>query len=62
MAADDLETQGSKASSTMVLTCIAWNILVSAPEGLKPIFKVSLYTVAIENILFIRRHIQDDNF
>ena len=34
MAADDLATQGARASVAMVLPKLSWNILLSAPQGL----------------------------
>ena len=34
MAADDLAIQGTRSSAAMVLTELAWNNPVSAPEGL----------------------------
>ena len=32
MAADDLAMEGARASTAMVLMCLSWNILTSAPQ------------------------------
>ena len=59
MAADDLATQGAKASAAILLTEISWNIPVSAPAKLRNTDgSISSATVAPvgEGILCPRNH------
>ena len=45
MAADDLVTQGARASTAMVLIYLSQNIPVSAPEGLMSVIGKKMETV-----------------
>ena len=47
VTADDLATQGARASVAMVLTYFSWNIPVSTPEGLI-FFKFLTFTVYMQ--------------